>query len=310
MHEIAPHGHEIATTRGYEIARPVTVSPIEQLAVAWLLTVAPSSRRVYGRTLRDWLDWCELGGVDPLAARRAHVDAWADQLTRAGRAPATVKRMVSTLSSFYAYATDEGLLPANPAARARRPRVSPDVTDTQAPDLGEAREMLRWAAHAGPRALVITHLALTVGLRAGEIASARVEDLGTDRGHRVLTVTRKGGRRQRVPLPPAAWHAIETYLAGRTTGPLVATRAGRPVATSTIYRTVRRVAALAGVPKHITPHSLRHACATLALDAGAELRDVQDLLGHADPRTTRRYDRARNRLDRSPAYAVAAALAG
>jgi len=70
------------------------------------------------------------------------------------------------------------------------------------------------------------------------------------------------------------------------------------------------VAALARVPKHITPHSLRHACATLALDAGAELRDVQDLLGHADPRTTRRYDRARNRLDRSPAYAVAAALAG
>src|SRR5690606_34932018 len=108
---------EIAATRGYELARPVAVSPLEQLAVAWLLTVASSSRRVYGRTLRDWLDWCELAGVDPLAARRAHVDAWADQLTRAGRAPATVKRMVSTLSSFYAYAADEGVLPANPAAR-------------------------------------------------------------------------------------------------------------------------------------------------------------------------------------------------
>jgi integrase/recombinase XerD len=74
-------------------------------------------------------------------------------------------------------------------------------------------------------------------------------------------------------------------------------------------RIVARVAHRAGLAKHITPHSLRHTMVTLALDAGVSLRDVQDAARHADPRTTRRYDRARHALDRHATYTLAAFLA-
>jgi integrase len=74
---------------------------------------------------------------------------------------------------------------------------------------------------------------------------------------------------------------------------------------------VRRLARAAGIPSwaRLSPHSLRHTAITLALDAGAHLRDVQDFAGHRDPRTTRRYDRARDTLDRNAAYTLTAYLA-
>jgi integrase/recombinase XerD len=75
-------------------------------------------------------------------------------------------------------------------------------------------------------------------------------------------------------------------------------------------RIVRRLAKAAGVSKHISPHSLRHSFITAALDAGVALRDVQVAARHADPRTTTRYDRARNNLDRHASYVVAAFIAG
>ena len=89
-----------------------------------------------------------------------------------------------------------------------------------------------------------------------------------------------------------------------TPGPLLATESGRRLTQAQVFATVRRLARAAGLPaaEKISPHSLRHSAATAALDDGAPLRDVQDFLGHADPRTTRRYDRNRGSLDRSPAH--------
>lgn len=78
--------------------------------------------------------------------------------------------------------------------------------------------------------------------------------------------------------------------------------------TSTTFGT-SSVANRAGITKRLSPHSLRHGFVTLSLEAGATLTDVQDAAGHADPRTTRRYDRARHRLDAAPTYTLAAALA-
>ncbi len=88
------------------------------------------------------------------------------------------------------------------------------------------------------------------------------------------------------------------------TGPLLATDTGKPLTQAYVFALIRRLARAAGLPacEQISPHSLRHSAATAALDDGAPLRDVQDLLGHADPRTTRRYDRNRGSLDRSAAH--------
>jgi len=95
------------------------------------------------------------------------------------------------------------------------------------------------------------------------------------------------------------------------TGPLLATASGGRLDRHAVFRLVRRVAADAGIPAadRLSPHSLRHAFATTARAEGVALEDVQDAMGHADPRTTRRYDRDRHNLDRDPAYAIWAARA-
>ncbi len=90
--------------------------------------------------------------------------------------------------------------------------------------------------------------------------------------------------------------------------PLVVTASGARVDRGAVWRLLRRLAVAAGIPVKMSPHVLRHTCATLARDAGARLEDVQEQLGHADARTTRRYDHGGQRLDRAPAYALAAYL--
>ena len=102
---------------------------------------------------------------------------------------------------------------------------------------------------------------------------------------------------------------IDAYLYGRASGPIFTSRAsddrwGYQLA----YEQLGRLCRDAGLPAGVTPHSLRHSYATESLRLGAALQDVQDALGHADPRTTRRYDRSRHNLDRSPNYLLASAL--
>jgi integrase/recombinase XerD len=110
-------------------------------------------------------------------------------------------------------------------------------------------------------------------------------------------------------LRPSCVRALDEYLEGRTDGPIFvagpdAHRYGYQLA----YEQLSRLCRSAGLPAGVTPHSLRHSYATEALRLGAALQDVQDALGHADPRTTRRYDRSRHNLDRSPNYLLATAL--
>ena len=119
----------------------------------------------------------------------------------------------------------------------------------------------------------------------------------------------KGDKPAVVPLPPRTAYALGAAIGGRTTGPLVLTRRGTRMNRAAAARTVARLARHAGIRKHITPHSLRHSAITAALNAGS-LRDVQQFARHADPRTTLRYDRARQSLDRHASYAVMQYVSG
>jgi site-specific recombinase XerD len=293
-----------------EVAGRQSVDLLARLTAAFLLSHRGATRAAYARDLADFRAWCLRHEVSPLAARRAHLDAYVTHLEAAGAKPATVMRRLAALTGFYGYAVDENLLERNPALRVRRPRVGENVQSTGL-SRTEAATLLAAAERHGPRTAVIATLLLLCGLRVSELTQAQVEDLGHERGHRVLRVRRKGGNQQTMVLPPRAAAAVERYLDGRSGGPLVATATGRPMDRHAIWRLLRRLAAdalphLAGT---LHPHDLRHACATLALDAGAPLRDVQTLLGHQDPRTTNRYDRARHDLDRSPSYALSTLIA-
>lgn len=285
----------------------VTPRSAEDVAVAFLLGYGKRTRAAYGDDLRAFFSWCGTVGLEPLDATRAHIDAYIRGCGEIGRlAPATVARRMSALSGFYVYAESEDLVARNPVTHVRRPKVGTETTSTGL-SVDELRALLAEAEADGPRTHCLVLLLGLNGLRISEALSTKVEDLSSERGHRVLVVTRKGGRRATVPLAPRTAEAINALVDGRDTGPIFVTRTGRALDRPAAWRTLRRLArdAVPDKANSIHPHDLRHAFVTLALDAGASLRDVQDAAGHSDPRTTRRYDRARHNLDRHPTYALA-----
>jgi integrase/recombinase XerD len=191
----------------------------------------------------------------------------------------------------------------------RRPALARD-SQTLGLDREEAIRFLAAAEAASTRDHALACLLTLNGLRVSEACVAEVADLGVERGHRVLAVVGKGDQRTLVPLAPQTMRAIDATLGGRVDGPLLVSNTGGRLDRHDAARIVTRLTRRAGLAKHITPHSLRHTMVTLALDAGVTLRDVHDAARHADPRTTRRYDRARHALDRHATYTPAAFLAG
>src|SRR5206468_4594139 len=137
-----------------------------------------------------------------------------------------------------------------------------------------------------------------------------IETLGLERGHRTLTIVRKGGKTVTIPLAPRTARTIDLAVGERCEGPILCGREGGRLDRHAAARIVRRIARRAGITKRVGPHTLRHAFITAALDAGVPLRDVQEAASHADPRTTMRYDRARVSLDRHATYIVSTFIAG
>jgi integrase len=206
------------------------------------------------------------------------------------------------------YAVEEELLDHSPAAHVRRPRLDYESHAT-ALDRNELGAILV-AAGIGPPAehALISILALN-GLRVSEATGADIEHMGTERGHRTLVITRKGGKVVTIPLAPRTARAIDLAIGERTEGPLFPAGDGRRLDRRGAARIVRRVTRRAGIAKTVGPHMLRHA-SIASFDAGVPLRDVQEAASHADPRTTMRYDRARTSLNRHATYIVAAFIAG
>jgi len=148
-------------------------------------------------------------------------------------------------------------------------------------------------------------------LRAPEAAAVRIEDYAdTLRGYRVLHLVGKGNKPATMALTIPVLRVLEACRGQRTSGPWVLRPlTGKPIDRRDVYRRVARIAKAAGIPRHISPHSLRHA-ATNSLDAGVPLRDAQILARHADPRTTEHYDRARFNLNRHGVHFLTAYVAG
>ena len=221
----------------------------------------------------------------------------------------TVARRLSTLCSFYRDCHLEGILARNPAVNVRRPKVDPE-SRTLGLDRNELGALLVQAGLGSARDHALISLLAMNGLRISEALGANIDDLDVDRGHRTLRVVRKGGKQVTIPLAPRTARALDFYIGERVTGPIFLGAAGGRMDRYAADRTVKRLARRAGITKRISPHSLRHSFITAALDAGVPLRDVQEAASHADPRTTIRYDRARQSLDRHATYIVAAFVAG
>lgn len=305
----------------------------EQLALRWLTTKrSPHTRFNYGLDLGvrlqrpgagtigepgpakapAWLPFCRAAGVDPLdGVLEEHVALWVRGMEAAGLAKATVARKLAAVSSWYAWLARGGHVPANPAANLARPYVNLDVSKTPGLTKEQALALLGYADHAKtPAALrnaALAYLLIYTGARVSEVTGATIADLGTDREHRVLWVTRKGGSREPLVIPPPAVARLDEYYASRTdlarlparrgeaaasSPPLIASAQGGRMSDADVWRVIRRLAAGAGLPRDLVrrtgAHSMRRTFVTLALDAGTPIRDLQNAMGHKDPRTTRR----------------------
>ncbi len=236
----------------------------ERLALAGFLAgYTGLTREAYALDLRQYTTWCQEHHLRLFQARRADIECFARDLEAKGRARATVTRRLCTIAGFYRYAVEEELLDHSPAAHVRRPRL-----DYESHAIGLDRNELGAilvAAGLGTAAdhALISLLALN-GLRVSEATGANIEALGTERGHRTLTITRKGGKVVTIPLAPRTARAIDLAIGERCEGPVFLGPDGRRLDRHGAARIVRRVARRSGITKPVGPHtpssSFHHCC--------------------------------------------------
>lgn len=279
------------------------------------------TRRAYRQDLEGFFRFSEVKRPEELTQEQ--VVAWRNMLMERGARPATVARKLTTLRVFCEHLVYRGYLARNPADSkvVRSPRVS-GASRTQGLTAGQAERLLEVPDRRtlqGARDYAILKWLLHLGLRREELCLLRAGDLGEARGQRTVRVRGKGGKERVLPLKVGVLKALEEYLnlAGRQLEredgekPLFCpTRNNRTKTVAkgldprTVWQVVTRSVAGARLRKRISPHSLRHTAITLALDGGATLRQAQVFAGHADPKTTVRYDRTREELDRSAAHLI------
>ncbi len=213
-----------------------------------------------------------------------------------GLSPATIRRQVSAVRTYYRFLLAEGKVTDDPSDRLESPvrgRSLPDVLSVQeieallaAPDVGER---LAW------RDRTLLELGYGAGLRVSELCGLGTTDLVLGEG--LVRVYGKGGKERLVPIGRQVIGAVSVYLRsvrpeldrGRSRQRLLLNARGSPLSRVGAWGIVKRCAERAGLVKRVTPHTLRHSFATHLLEGGADLRAVQEMLGHADLATTQIY---------------------
>lgn len=263
-----------------------------------LTAAAPSTVSAYRRDLETFVDWFDpLGEAGPAGVDRMVLRRWLAHLTAAGYARRTVARRASSLRRYFGWLCRTGQLASDPTAGLSTPGGGGRLPQVLSSDdlqvmLDEPRAHTSGdQPHVRCRDDAVLELLYGAGLRVAELCGLDVGDI--DASGQLVTVMGKGSRQRRVPLGEPARAAVEAWLGwGRQamvtddTPPeaLFLNRRGRRLGPRDVRRLVDR---RAPVPTH--PHALRHTYATHLLDGGADLRVVQELLGHADLSTTQIY---------------------
>jgi integrase/recombinase XerD len=195
-------------------------SDAERFALAGFLAgYRGLTREAYALDLRQFIAWCEERRLRLFGVRRADIECFARDLEARGRARATVARRLCTVAGFYRYAEQEGLLQRSPAAHGRRPRLDYESHATGL-DRNEVGALLVAAGLASASEHALVSLLAINGLRVSEALGADIEALGLERGHRTLTVNRKGGKIVTIPLAPRTARAIDLAIGERVEGPI------------------------------------------------------------------------------------------
>lgn len=245
----------------------------------------------YERDLRDHLLFLQGQGVGSLLeVEESHIIMYLGRLRRAGAAPSTVTRRLSAMRSFYRHLAREEAIPGDPTTNvpsARLRRQLPSVLSVE-----EVERLIDQPDRSKPRGLrdrAMLELAYAAGLRVSELVNLRRGDLNFELG--LVRCVGKGAKERIIPVGRPALDAVRAYLAARRDAVpfLFLGNKGQPLTRVSFWRIVRRYAQQAGIRTPISPHTFRHSFATHMLDGGADLRAIQELLGHANIATTQIY---------------------
>ena len=236
------------------------------------------------------------GAREPGQVTRAHLRDFVYLLKDLGLSAATIRRSVSAIRTYYGFLAGEGRVRNDPSDRLetpRRGRVLPDTLSVR-----EVEALLAAPGIEDPlawRDRALLELAYGAGMRVSELCGLGLTDLLLSEG--LVRVFGKGAKERLVPLGRTTIGAVSVYLhqlrptldRGRGAGRVLLNARGEPLSRVGAWGIVKRSAERAGIRKRVTPHTLRHSFATHLLEGGADLRAVQEMLGHADLSTTQIY---------------------
>ncbi len=291
--------------------------PEEEIWLAGQLS--SHTRRAYKQDVGHFVRTMGIRSADQLRqVNRAAVVAWQNRMKDHGVKPRTIRRRLSALSSLFAHLVAHRAADANPVRDIKRPRVNRQQGTTRAFSPKEARKILD-APDANTIAGLRDRAILSVGLQAGprrsEITSLRLRDYHTNAGYKSLHFIRKGGEDLSLAINPQTAQRIEDYLAvaghdDDLDGPLfrpvrknqLAAEPRRHLNPQAVDRILRKYALMVGAGPGYSAHSMRATFITTALNNGASLEDVQRDVGHADPSTTKLYDRRGYNPEKSASF--------
>ena len=255
------------------------------------------TRRAYGVDLGQLGEWASSHGLAPRELTHRELRRFAAVLGENGAAKSTVARKLAAIRTFYRYLLERGEVEANPADLVSSPKQDAYLPAVlKAGELAELLERIPGTTPLDVRDRAMFELAYAAGLRAEELVNLDVESVDPDAEE--VRVEGKGAKTRVVPAGEHAWRALERYLdrarpalhVGESSA-LFLSKSGRRLSTSDVRRRLKLQARRLG----ISPHTLRHSFATHLLEGGADLRTIQELLGHASISTTQTYTRVESR---------------
>ena len=284
----------------------------EALAKRWLTHLAvergvsPHTLSNYTRDVHRYTAWLAAAGKTDLSQVSAtDIEAYVADLRRGvdGAKPlaaSSAGRALTVARGLHKFGVDEGVLPADAAVEVSPPRTGERLPDTLSiEEVAKLLDACPTETPSGLRDKALLETLYATGARVSEVLGLSVDDasaaLDGEYGG-VLAVTGKGNKQRLVPLGSKAQEALEAYLvrgrpafANGTSHALLLNKRGGALSRQSAWNAIKAAAARAGIEKDISPHTLRHSFATHLLEGGADVRSVQELLGHASVTTTQIY---------------------
>ena len=284
---------------------------LESLVAAYIETIrvekgsSPHTIRSYQSDLEAYMRWCARRGVDALKVTRRELRSYLGELDAARYARTTINRHISSLKGFYAWLNMRGYVEVDPASVLSGPKQSKHL-----PHVLKQGEMERLMCVHGPydaqgrrreqsnvdlRDQAILELMYACGSRISEVANVRIDDV--DFGSGLVRLFGKGRKERIVPLHELCLEALNEYLVvargellgNKTSDYLFISTRGNHMSADSIRRMFKKTVREAGLDESLSPHDMRHTFATDLLEGDADLRSVQEMLGHASLSTTQIY---------------------